>query len=83
MKLRKDQEEAIFRKFQEHQKRMRDKLHQSIQKQQEDEDGKIAKAIEENDAKRLAEERKKAEEVLAMNEEIFKHRVKTVCLPST
>lgn len=27
-----------------------------------------------------AEERKKAAEVLAMNEEIFKHRVKTVCL---
>ena len=51
-RLRKEKEGEIFQEFQTHQQRMCDCLHHQMQQMKSDEDGRIAKAVTEQEAKR-------------------------------
>lgn len=78
--LRKKREGELFQAFQSHQQAMVDHLASLIKEQVDDEDTRIAKAVAERDAKRLAEEEGAKQKRASMQNEILNHRLETMTL---
>eukprot|EP00794_Sanderia_malayensis_P003148 gene3148-3617_t len=78
IKMRQATEAELFQKFQDYTEEMRQKLHEQITQKVDDEDTRIAKAVEEREKKRLMEEQMKEENKLKTLEAIGGHRMATL-----
>ncbi|XP_064401138.1 cilia- and flagella- associated protein 210-like [Halichondria panicea] len=71
--MRKAKEEELFKAFQTHQARICDKLQAESAQATGEEDRRIAQAVVEQEAKKMAEERLKTERFVAMSRDIDSH----------
>lgn len=74
-KMRKQKEDELFNTFQMHTLKMSDKLSAEMQQKVDDEDERIAKAVEQREKKRLAEVERKQQEEKETREATNQHRL--------
>lgn len=78
IKMRREKEVELWKEKQDHREKMIAHLGNLLKTQEEDEDSRIAKAIEKREMKLAQEEREKLEQLKEMQDSIAKHRLETI-----